>query len=246
MKRVIGVFSSKGGVGKTTCALNLAMAMHEFGNETMLVDCDIKNSNLGLHLGIYDFPITLQDILEGDMNFLESVHVHSSGLRIVPASISLREFKTDLSKLSDIFSQVKHDLVLDTPPGANEDVAALINTCTDVAVITSPDLPSVTDSMKTIQMAKDLGKRVRGLIINRAEGKHELDPKDIEKVCGVPIIGIVPEDKNVRRSLYNKVPVVRYKPHAPSALALKRIGANIIEKEYSPSIFTRLKSFLLS
>jgi len=246
MKRIIGIFSSKGGVGKTTCALNIAMAMHQLGNETMLVDCDVKNSNLGLHLGIYDFPITLQDVLEGEMNFLEAVHVHSTGLRIVPASVSLREFKTDLSKLEDIFKQIKHDMVLDTPPGVNEDVAALIKMCTDIVVISSPDLPSVTDSMKTIQMSKDLGKRVRGIIINRAEGKYELKPEDIEKVCGVPILGIIPEDKNVKKGLYNKMPVIAYKPHAPSSIALKKTGAKLIEKEYSPSIITRIKSILFS
>jgi len=246
MKKVIGIFSSKGGVGKTTCSLNIAMAMHHMGNETMMVDCDIRNSNLGLHLGIYDFPVTLQDVLEGDMNFLEAVHVHSTGLRIVPASISLREFRTDIGKLSDIFRQMKHDLVLDTPPGVNEDVASLIKMCTDVAVITSPDLPSVTDSMKTIQMAKDLDKRINGIIINRAEGKYELEPSDIEKVCGVPVIGIVPEDHNVKKSLYNKIPVVAYKPHAPSAIALKKIGASLIDRRYKPSILLRLKSRLLS
>jgi septum site-determining protein MinD len=246
MKRVIGVFSSKGGVGKTTCALNMAMAMHHMGNETMLVDCDIRNSNLGLHLGIYDFPITLQDVLEGDMNFLEAVHVHSSGLRIVPASISLREFKTDIGKLDDVFRQIKHDLVLDTPPGVTEDVAKLIKMCTDVAVITSPDLPSVSDCMKTIQMAKDLDKRVKGIIVNRAEGKYELDPTDVEKVCGVPILGIVPEDQNVKKSLYNKIPVVAYKAHAPAAIALKSIGAKMIEREYKPSVFTKIKRILLS
>lgn len=246
MKKVIGIFSSKGGVGKTTCALNLAMAMHHLGNETMLVDCDIRNSNLGLHLGIYDFPITLQDVLEGDMNFLEAVHVHHSGLRIVPASISLREFKTDIGKLSDVFRQMKHDLVLDTPPGVNEEVASLIRMCTDIAVLTSPDLPSVTDSMKTIQMAKDLDKRVNGIIINRAEGKYELDPGDIEKVCGVPVIGIVPEDHNVKKSLYNKLPVVSYKPHAPAAIALKKIGAAMIDKQYSPSLITRFRSRFFS
>jgi len=246
MKKVIGIFSSKGGVGKTTCSLNMAMAMHHMGNETMMVDCDIRNSNLGLHLGIYDFPVTLQDVLEGDMNFLEAVHVHSTGLRIVPASISLREFRTDINKLSDIFRQMKHDLVLDTPPGVNEDVASLIKMCTDVVVLTSPDLPSVTDSMKTIQMAKDLDKKVNGMVINRAEGKYELDSSDIEKVCGVPVIGIVPEDQNVKKSLYNKIPVVSYKPHAPAAIALKKIGALLIDSEYNPSILTRLKSRLFA
>jgi septum site-determining protein MinD len=246
MKKVIGVFSSKGGVGKTTCALNLAMAMHQMGSEAMLVDCDIRNSNLGLHLGIYDFPITLQDVLEGDMNFLEAVHVHNSGLRIVPASVSLRELRSDLGKLAPIFDKIEHDIVLDTPPGVNDEVAKLIRMCTDVAVITSPDLPSVTDSMKTIQLSKDMGRNVRGIIINRAEGRYELNPGDIEKVCGVPIIGIVPEDRNVKKGLFNKMPVVAYKPHAPSSIALKKIGAKIIEREYSPSIMTRIKSILFS
>ena len=207
-----------------------------------MVDCDLKNSNIALHLGLYDFPLTLQDVLEQDINFLESIYIHSSGLRIVPASLSLREFKTEIAKLKNVLDGMNQHFLLDTPSGINEDVVSVLKLCNEIVVITTPDIPSLTDSMKTIQMAKDLGKRVKGIIVNRVEMKNEIKIEDIERVCGLPVIGVVPEDKNMKRSLHLKVPLVRCKPHSSSAVAIKKIAANLIERDYSPPWHYRIRS----
>jgi len=241
MNRVIGVFSSKGGVGKTTCALNIAMSLHDMGTDVALIDCDLKNSNLSLHLGLYDFPLTVQDVLEGDVNYLDAIYIHSSGLRILPASITLREFKTEISKLRNTLDNMNHHVVLDTPPGASEEASSVIQLCDEIMVLTTPNIPSITDTMKTIQMAKDVGKKIRGVIINRAEKKHEIKKQDIEKVLGLPVLAVIPEDRNVRKSLHANTPVVRFKPHSPSSIALKRLSAGIIQREYSPPRFLKLR-----
>ncbi len=241
MNKVIGVFSAKGGVGKTTCALNIAMALHDLGSDIMLIDCDLKNSNLALHLGLYDFPLTLQDVLEGDVNFLEAVYVHSSGLRIVPASLTLREFKTEIHKLKTALDSMDHHVVLDTPPGSSEEVSSIIQLCNEILLITTPNIPSLTDSMKTIQMVKDVGKKIRGIIINRAERKYELNVEDIEKICGLPVLAVIPEDKNIKKSLHTSTPVVRHKPYSPASIAIKKLSASIIEREYSPPRFYRIR-----
>jgi septum site-determining protein MinD len=241
MKSVIGIFSAKGGVGKTTLALNIALAIHNFNNEVLMLDCDFKNSNLALHLGLYDFPLTLQDVIETNVNFLEAVHVHSSGLRIVPASVSLREFKTDYDKLKGVLKEIKHCVVLDTPPGMENDVAALMKISDEIVVVTTPDIPAFTDSLKSIQLAKDYGKRIRGIIVNRAERKYELDVSDIEKISGIPILGVVPEDKNVKKSVYFHTPVVEFKPNSASSVAIKKIAADLIGKDYRPPRFLGLR-----
>ncbi len=243
MKKVIGVFSSKGGVGKTTIALNLALAMHQLGEDVILLDCDFKNSNLALHLGLYDFPLTVQDALESDVNFLESVHVHSSGLKIIPASISLREFTMNVDRLKEVFRDLKRYVVLDTPPRMMDDVAELKRLSDEIIVVTNPDVPSFVDSLKTIQLAKDLGKKVMGMVVNRSMGKHELSVKDMEKVSGIPILGVVPEDVNIKKSLHYKTPVIEYRPYSHSSIAIKKIAARVIDKPYSPPKFLRVRRF---
>lgn len=241
MKNVIGIFSAKGGVGKTTVALNLALAMHKFNTEVMMLDCDFKNSNLALHLGLYDFPLTLQDVVETNTNFLEAVHVHSSGLRIVPASISIKEFKTDFDRLKSVLKEIKHYVILDTPPGMESDVAGLMNLSDEIIILTTPDVPSFTDSLKSIQLAKDFGKKIRGMIVNRVEKKYELDIHDIEKISGIPILGVIPEDKNVKKSIYFQTPVVEYNPNAPSSVEIKKIASGIVGKDYSPPKLMKLR-----
>ncbi len=244
MRKVIGVFSSKGGVGKTTCSLNIAMALHESGHEVMVMDCDIKNSNLGLHLGLYDFPLTIQDVLEQDMNFLEAIHVHSSGLRIVPASISLREFRVELENLENVLKQIRHNIVIDTPPGMGNDVALLMRLCDTIVVVAQPNMPSLTDAMKTIQMARDLGKPIKGMVLNRSDGKYEISKEEIEKVCGVPLLSIIPEDKHIKRSLHNKMPVTTYRPHSRSSIAFKKLAHGLMDKSYSPPRTWRIRNLL--
>ena len=244
MNKVVGIFSAKGGVGKTTCALNMALAVHDFGSDVMVLDCDLKNSNLALHLGLYDFPLTLQDVLEGDTNFLEAVYIHSSGLRIIPASISPREFKTEMMKMKGVLNSMDQCILLDTPAGMNDDVRDILQLCNEAIVVTTPDIPSLTDSMKTIQMAKDMGRKIRGIIVNRVERKHEIKVEDIEKVCGLPVLGVIPEDRNIKKSIYKNIPVIRNKPNSDSSIAMKQIAAKLIERDYSPPLLYRIKKVL--
>ena len=67
MQKIIAIVSGKGGVGKTFVSINLASALHQFGEKVTIVDADVSASNLGLHLGYYSFPVKLQDVLAGNM-----------------------------------------------------------------------------------------------------------------------------------------------------------------------------------
>ena len=89
MGRKIGIVSAKGGVGKTITTLNLASALMQFSRDVVSVDGDVKLSGLSLQLGMYYFPVTLNDILEGERSILESLYIHTTGLRIIPASLGM-------------------------------------------------------------------------------------------------------------------------------------------------------------
>ncbi|MBI4175600.1 MAG: P-loop NTPase [Candidatus Aenigmarchaeota archaeon] len=234
MAKIIGVFSGKGGVGKTTCSINLGLAIQGFGDPITLIDCDVKNSNLGLHLGLYDFPITLYDVLENDINILEAMYIHSSGLRIIPASVYMINFDINASKFKTALNDLESVVMIDSPPGIGEDVLSLMSLCDEIVIITNPDLPSVTDALKTYQAANDLGKKIAGVLINRTANRHEIKTKHIEEIFKGAILGTVPEDRNVKRSIHIKVPLVLYKPHSRASLAFKSAAAKLTGRDYSP------------
>jgi len=234
MQKIVGVFSGKGGVGKTVCTLNLGLAIHEFGDKVVLMDCDLKHPNMGLHLGLYDFHTTVHDVLERRISPLEAVSIHSSGLRFIPGSIALRNFEYDNKYFKESLNDIDSMIIFDGPSGSEGSAMALLEICDEIIVVTNPDIPAVTDAMKIIQNAHDLDKKSVSLVLNRVQKKHELDIKHIEESCKVPIIGIIPEDRNIKKGLHQQVPVTLYKPLSNSSIQFKKAAAAIVGRTYKP------------
>jgi septum site-determining protein MinD len=247
--RIIGVVSGKGGVGKTTFVANVGLALKEFNKEVVAVDADLSTSNLGLHLGLYQFPVGLQEALEGDINILDTIYTHSSGLKVVPASISLSHLHKNFSPfrlknlLIDLGSSTNLEglILIDSPPGLEKGLYLALKACDEFIVITNPEIPAVTDALKVIKVAKEFGKEARGIVINRVRDAYELKPKEIEEMCEAHVIGQIPEDKLIKKSIFEKTPLVSYKPYSKASIAFKKIAANLVGEEYKPPRFLKLK-----
>ena len=93
MSKFIVITSGKGGVGKTTTAVNLAVAMNSFDEDVTLVDVNLTTPNVGLHLGAPVVPVTLNHVLSGKADLADSIYEHESGTKIIPASLSIKELK---------------------------------------------------------------------------------------------------------------------------------------------------------
>jgi len=243
MRKTVGFFSGKGGTGKTTCSINTALAIHQFGEKVILLDCDLNNANLALHLGFHDFPVTLHDILEQDLNILESVHIHSSGLRFIPASLSLRQLGTDVSKLKHSLGDLDYLTILDCPSGVDENILSLIDVCDEIIVVTNPNIPAVTDAIKIIQKAIDMDKNEISVIVNMATKKHELTVEEIEEACKVPVLGTIPVHSDFKKSLHHTVPILLASPNSSASITFKRIASSMIGKEYRPPRMAWAKRF---
>jgi MinD-like ATPase involved in chromosome partitioning or flagellar assembly len=87
MTRIIGVLSGKGGVGKTTLVANLGASLASvFNKDVIVVDCNVTTSHLGLYLGMYYYPISLNKVLNGQVNIDNAIYDYSIiGMRIIPA-----------------------------------------------------------------------------------------------------------------------------------------------------------------
>ncbi len=166
MQRVIGVLSGKGGVGKTVTAINISAALHEFGHETTVIDGDISSANLTVHLGLPDATTSLQDVLEKKEKIYKAIRVVPRGLKIIPASLSLEKSIVDMSGFKEA---IRGDLdgitIIDSPPGFSKDLYHIMDACDEILVVTNPDIPSVTDAIKMIEISKKMGKENVGVVL---------------------------------------------------------------------------------
>ena len=243
MEKTIGVVSGKGGVGKTTFVANVGLSLLELERDVVVVDVDLSTSNLGLQLGFYQFPVGLQDVLEGDIPITSAIYTHPSGLKIIPASISLNYLNKVPTpyRLKSLLNDLRGLILIDSPPGLRDDSMLVLKASDEILVITNPEIPAVTDALKIIRVAREMGKEPMGIVLNRVKDRYELKPKEIEGMCDCPVIGTIPEDRNVKRSLFEKTPVIKYKPFSPASIAFRKIAANMVGQEYYSPRLLRLR-----
>lgn len=235
MTRRILILSGKGGVGKTSLASNLAIALAEIGEDTIAVDANLTTPNLGLHLGTYLVSKTIHDVLRGKVDVKDAIYFHPLGIRIIPGSLNVNKIrKVDFNKLPEITLSLigKADyVIMDCAASFGPEVISALAACDEVIVVTNPDLPSITEAFKGIKIAEEEGKKVLGVVVNRVKGKG-LKKEEIEEILGVPILAEIPEDENVPKSISAKVPVVTYRPNSPAAREIKKLACYIAGRPY--------------
>ncbi|MCK5023546.1 MAG: cell division ATPase MinD [Candidatus Aenigmarchaeota archaeon] len=252
MTRVIGVISGKGGVGKTTVVANLgAIFAQKYKKDVVIVDCNVSTSHLGLYLGMYYTPITLNQVLTGDAEIEEAMYeYHVSGLRVIPSSLSYSDLKgVDIARLKSTIKKLfgKVDIVLlDGAPGLGREALATVRASDEVLLINTPFVPSTMDIMKCHQVATEIGAKPLGVILNMVgKEKYEMTPKEVEELIELPVISNIPMDKNVLRSLALKMPVVLFSPGSRSSKEFSKLAAHLLEEKYEPDgwVYNLMKLF---
>lgn len=239
MTRIIAVVSGKGGVGKTTLVSNLGAALAGLGKSVIVLDANLTTPNLGIHLGMPLFPVTLHDVLKGRANIRDAIYDHESGVRVVPAGISMKDLRgVDASFLHNALLDLlgSTDIVLlDAAAGLGREALAAMESADEMIVITNPDLPSVTDALKAVKLAEQLGTKPLGVVVNRVSGKkHEMRREEIAGMLDdIPLIAEIPEDPHVPGSIAARVPVVRHRPGAKSSRAIRRAAAHLAGRPYA-------------
>jgi cell division ATPase MinD len=238
-KRIIGIVSGKGGVGKTTVTINLASALLSFGRNALVVDADLKMCGASLQLGMYNYPITLNEVLNENMNIYDSIYTHRSGLKVIPASF----FSEPASYLSlqKVFSDLELEdtiLLVDSPPGIEENSIEVLKLCREIIPVVTPELPSVADTIKVVNFAKDNGINPIGVIVNRYSKKikNQMSLDEIKEAFEIPILGVIYEDELIRRSINERVPAFYLNPNSKNSLAFKEIAAKILGIDFKPKI----------
>jgi septum site-determining protein MinD len=237
MARIIVITSGKGGVGKTTSAINLGAAINHFGKDALVIDGNLTTPNVGIHLGSPEVPVTLNQILSDKSEIFEAIYEHDSGLRIIPASLSIKELKkTKPEKLKNFkkaFSELADYIIVDSAAGLGNEALSAIELADDLIIVTNPEMPAITDALKTIKLAEDMKKPVIGTIVTRVKkNDYEMQPDIVKEMLEIPILGMIPEDSALQQSLNKKDAVVHTHPKSKPARAYKEIAAKLTNTKY--------------
>ncbi len=255
MKKLIVITSGKGGVGKTTTAINLGAAINHFGQDVLVIDGNLSTPNVGIYLNSPAVPINLNHVLQKKAEPYEAVYEHESGMKIMPSSLSVKElkkirpdriqgFKEDFKKISDY-------VIVDSSAGLGNEALSVLKMADELIIVTNPEIAAITDALKTVKLAQQMKVPIMGTIVTRVRRDDiEMQPDTVKEMLEVPVLGMVPEDLIVRKSLSMKDAVVHTHPGSKPARAYKEIAARILGIEYDSDkdkenifrrIFNRIK-----
>jgi septum site-determining protein MinD len=249
MTRVIGILSGKGGVGKTTLAANLAVELAKMGKEVYAIDCNISTSHLGMYFGFYDYSVTINDVLRGDNDIEDAVYEHKSGVKIIPGSLSPHDLGgIDISLLKKNIKKLvgKADyILLDSAPGLGREAMGTIISSDEVIFITMPTMPSLIDMLRLKEMVKWFNLRTVGLVVNKFGKDYKMTVNDIKKAVDLPILTVIPYDKEVIRSFKLSLPLVLLNPKSNASKKFKELAKliDVGESEPKSSVLKRLMNF---
>lgn len=240
MSRTIIVFGTKGGMGKTTIAVNLAVKLAQSGKKVALLDLDLQFGDISIFLDI-DPADTILELMEEPINSnIDTVRsyltVHSSGVHVLCAPkspeyaemISAEKVQSLLNLLRTYYDFV----IIDTSAIFNDITLTALESSSGIVFVTSmEDISILKNSKLSISLLKSLQQsdKVR-LIVNKVDDIGSLTFKDVEDILGYPVSAKIVSDPKVARTAINRgVPFVISSPGSKLAQSVATIADFIVK-----------------
>jgi flagellar biosynthesis protein FlhG len=241
--KVIAVTGGKGGIGKTSIAVNLSIALAHYSQKVMLLDADLGLANVDVLLNLQPKK-NLQHVLANLCSLDEVIISGPRNISIVPAcSGNLHMAKcgfNEVSGLMQLFSQLEFTpniLVIDTSAGITENVIGLSCASDEVIIILCNEPPAITDAYALIKVLNTEYKihkfRIITNKVNSIGESQELFAKltrvtDKFLNVGLLLTGHIPEDKFMGRAVCRQRAVIECYPHSASSKAIFDIARKVI------------------
>jgi ATP-binding protein involved in chromosome partitioning len=236
VKNLVAVASGKGGVGKTTVAVNLAIALSRMGSAVGLLDADVYGPNVPLMLGTEEEPRAISD--------RQILPVEAYGLRLISMGLLSPGDKPMIWRgpmLHSVMQQFLRSvqwgeldyLIVDLPPGTGDVQLSLIQTVplTGAVLVTTPSVVALADVRKAIEMFRQVTVEVLGVVENmsyfvcphcqtRADVFGHGEGRRVAETYGVPLLGEIEMDAGIRIGGDSGKPVAALGEDAPAARSI--------------------------
>ncbi|WP_435180671.1 cell division ATPase MinD [Halorussus sp. AFM4] len=225
---VYAVASGKGGVGKTTTAINLGAMLADRGHAVVVVDTDLGMANLADFL---DFEIetpTLHEVLAGEASFADAVDEAPGDIDVLPSATDIEAFvKSDPANLQAVVADLREEydyVLLDTGAGVSYDTLVPLALADQVLLVATPDVASVRDTAKTGELAERVETEVRGAVLTQ-RSSDILNADDVEETLGTDVLAVIPQDEAVPMGIDAGRPLAAFAPNAPAGRAYRDLAA---------------------
>ena len=242
IKNIIAVGSGKGGVGKSTVAVNLAVALAECGASVGLLDADIYGPNVPMMMGVDALPPTPQG--------QKIQPAEAYGVKLMSIGFMVTQGQPLIWRGPMLHSAIKQFLmdvdwgeldylIVDLPPGTGDVQLSLVQTVplSGGVIVTTPQQVSFDDAARAVGMFKKMEVPILGVVENMSylemddgglrrifgEGGGEL----LAQVAGAPLLANLPIDERIREGGDQGKPVVVAAPEAPAAKALTALAQSV-------------------
>ena len=246
IRNVIAVGSGKGGVGKSTTAVNLAVALAQSGLRVGVLDADVYGPSIPMMLGNHERPQS------PDNKSIEPLHAHGLQLMSIGALVDedaamIWRGPMATSALTQLFNDTRWDdldiLVVDLPPGTGDIQLTLAQKIpvAGAVVVTTPQDIATLDARKAVKMFEKVQVPVLGIVENMAvhvcsncgHAEHIFGEGGGEKMAeryGVSLLGSLPLDIRIREQGDVGTPVVAAEPESAVALAYRQVAQRLLEQ----------------
>lgn len=238
----IAITSGKGGVGKTSISVNVAVAMARLGHQVGLVDADLALGNVDVFLGLTPED-HLGAVIAGQCGIADVILEGPAGVRIVPAGSGVRALTqldaqqwARLTAALDEMGQSLDFMFFDTAPGISANVLDIVDLADYVVVLASYEPSAVVDAYAVIKLisTKAPAKPI-GVVVNSARDAEEADVvfRQISTAAErflqrtVRYDGYVLEDRSIKDSQLAQIPVLDRESMSPASRCIRRLAARL-------------------
>jgi len=236
--RVITIFSPKGGVGKTTTAVNLSLAISDRGaRKVCLVDLDLAFGDVAITMQLFPSH-TIEEAIGGEEHLDDSLvdslltrHEDSLMVLAAPSLPDARDRVTSrlVSRMLRTLKQQFDYVVIDTAPNFDEQTLQALDETDECVIISTLDVPTLKNVKVALETLDLLSIAVghRHLVLNRADDQVGIGPEKVEQILGMKVTAPIPSSLEVAAATNLGKPIVLSNPEHPAALQFRALAREL-------------------
>ncbi len=237
--RVIGFFAGKGGTGKTTLAVNTAVALAKKGKRVMLIDGDLQFGDVNLLLDLEPKDTIVELVQERGGIMIENIRTfsmtHSSGVNVLcaPKSAEFAELVTarHIETIIDVLRPYYDFIIVDMAPAFNDVSIAAIENSDEIMLIYNLEILSLKNAKVCLEILDQIQQRDKAQLIINKNINSLIKINDFETMFEMPVFGTVTNDVKTANLCLNKgQPIVLAMPKTPIAKEMTAIAQKILIK----------------